>query len=195
MSKEERAQRAASVRLGKAGSGVLLLFVIALAGAWLFRPARFDAPMPPTDTAMVQSEQQPAKALRVLSRAEQCRLEQDIYQQMNQTTDGVMARFGGLLDGQQIDYHQIAEYRVSTVNPVISAVRGSMNGLRTSHLDDDVVIRQAADLVQRTDAFVGQLYTFARNGDASALQSARDQLTQVTTSHKQAQAVCGHVGS
>lgn len=189
MSKEERAQMTASARPGKTGAGVLVLFVAALAGAWLTRPVANDAPMPPTDTAMVQSEQQPAKALRVLSLADQCRLESDIYQQMNQTTDGVMARFGGLLDGQQIDYHQIAEYRVSTVNPAISEARRSMNGLRTSHLDD-VVIRLTADLVQRTDAFVGQLYTFARNGDASALQSARDQLAQAIASHKQALAVC-----
>lgn len=190
MSKEERAQRVASARPSKAGAGVLVLFVLAAGGAWLSRPARFDAPMPPTDSSMVQSEQQPAKELRELSLAEQCRLEQDIYQQMNQTTDGVMARFGGLLDGQQIDYHQIAQYRVSSVTPVISAARDSMNGLRTSHLDDDVVIRQAADLVQRTDAFVGQLYTFARNGDASALKSARDQLAQAIASHKQARTVC-----
>jgi hypothetical protein len=186
MSKEERAQ----VRPGKAAALVVLLFLAAGAGAWLSRPARFDAPIPPTDSAKVQSEQQPAKVLRALSLAEQCRLEQDIYQLMNQTTDGVMARFGGLLDGQQIDYHQIAEYRVSTVNPAISATRRSMDGLRTSHMDDDVVIRQVADLVQRTDAFVGQLYTFARNGDASALKSARDLLAQAIASHKQARAVC-----
>ncbi|OCA63006.1 hypothetical protein A9R10_08190 [Aeromonas piscicola] len=190
MSKEERAQKAASARPGKAVAGVLVLFLAAGCGAWLSRPARFDAPMPPTDSAKVQSEQQPAKVLRALSLAEQCRLEQDIYQLMNQTTDGVMARFGGLLDGQQIDYHQIAEYRVSTVNPAISAARRSMDGLRTSHMDDDVVIRQAADLVQRADAFVGQLYTFARNGDASALKSARDQLAQAIGSHKQARTVC-----
>lgn len=190
MSKEERAQKAASARPGKAVAGVLVLFLAAGCGAWLSRPARFDAPMPPTDSAKVQSEQQPAKVLRALSLAEQCRLEQDIYQLMNQTTDGVMARFGGLLDGQQIDYHQIAEYRVSTVNPAISAARRSMDGLRTSHMDDDVVIRQAADLVQRADAFIGQLYTFARNGDASALKSARDQLAQAIGSHKQARTVC-----
>ncbi len=190
MSKEERAQKAASARPGKAVAGVLVLFLAAGCGAWLSRPARFDAPMPPTDSAKVQSEQQPAKVLRALSLAEQCRLEQDIYQLMNQTTDGVMARFGGLLDGHQIDYHQIAEYRVSTVNPAISAARRSMDGLRTSHMDDDVVIRQAADLVQRADAFVGQLYTFARNGDASALKSARDQLAQAIGSHKQARTVC-----
>lgn len=195
MSKDQRELMAATTRPGKAGAGVLVLLTASMVGAWLSHPAMEVASMPPTDSAMAQSEQQPTKALRVLSRAEQCRLEQDIYQQMNQTTDGVMARFGGLFDGQQIDYHQIAEYRLSTVNPAIAAARRSMNGLRTSHLDDDVVIRQAADLVQRTDAFVGQLYTFARNGDASTLQSARDQLTQVTTSHKQARAVCGHVGS
>ncbi|MGL6645233.1 hypothetical protein ACSZOH_06950 [Aeromonas caviae] len=191
MSKEERAR----ARPGKAAAGVVLLFLAAGAGAWLSSPAPLDAPMPPTESAKVQSAQQPAQSLRALSLSEQCRLEQDIYQQINQVTDGVIARFGGLLDGQQIDYHQIAEYRGNTVNPAISEARRSMNGLRTSHLDDDVVIRLAADLVQRTDAFVGQLSTFARNGDASALQSARDQLTQVTTSHKQAQAVCGHVGS
>ncbi|MFM4910828.1 hypothetical protein ACEUCM_17600 [Aeromonas dhakensis] len=186
MSKEERAQ----ARPGKAAAGVVLLFLAAGAGAWLSRPAPLDAPMPPTESAKVQSAQQPAQALRALSLAEQCLREQDIYQQMNQVTDGVMARFGGLLDGQQIDYHLIAEYRVSSVNPAISAVRESMGDLRTSHLDDDVVIRHAADLVQRTDAFVGQLYTFARNGDASALRSARDQLTQAIASHKQARAVC-----
>ncbi|MCR3911091.1 hypothetical protein NUK47_20155 [Aeromonas hydrophila] len=186
MSKEERAQ----ARPGKAAAGVVLLFLAAGAGAWLSRPAPLDAPMPPTESAKVQSAQQPAQVLRALSLAEQCLLEQDIYQQMNQVTDGVMARFGGLLDGQQIDYHLIAEYRVSSVNPAISAVRESMGDLRTSHLDDDVVIRHAADLVQRTDAFVGQLYTFARNGDASALQSARDQLAQAIASHKQARAVC-----
>lgn len=190
MSKEERAQRAASVRPSTAGAGVLVLFVAALAGAWLFRPARFETPMPPADSELVHGEQQPAMALRPLTLAEQCRLEQEIYQQVNQTTDGVMGRFGGLLNGQQIDHHQIAEYRVSTVNPMISAVRGSMNGLRTSHLDDDVVIRLAADLVQRSDAFVGQLYTYAKSGDANALQSARDQLAQAIASHKQAQAVC-----
>lgn len=190
MSKEERAQRAASIRLGKAGSGVLVLFVIALAGAWLFRPARFDAPMPPADSELVQGKPQPAKALRVLTLAEQCRLQHDIYQQMNQTTDGVISRFGGLLDGQQVDYHQIAKYRVSTVNPAISAARHSMFGLRASHLDDDVVIRQAADLVQRTEAFVGQLYNFARNGEPSELQSARDQLAQAIASNKKARAVC-----
>lgn len=192
MSKEERAKMAASARPGTTGAGVLVLFVASLAGAWWARPVANDAPMPPTDTAMMQSEQQPAKAPRVLSLAEQCRLEQDIYQQMNQTTDGVMARFGGLLDGQQqIDYHQIAEYRMSTVTPVISAARESMSNTRTSHLSDDVVIRLAVDLVQRSDAFVGQLYTFARNGDTSALQSARDQLAQAIVSHKQARAVCG----
>lgn len=190
MSKEERAQRAASVRPSKAAAGVLILFVAAVVGAWLFRPTWYDAPMPPTESAMVQGEQQSAKALRALSLADQCRLEQDIYQKMKQTTDGVMARFGGLLDGQQIDYHQIAEYRMSTVTPVISAARDSMNDIRSSHLSDDVVTRLAADLVQRTDAFVGQLYTFARNGDASALQSARDQLAQAIASHKQALAVC-----
>lgn len=190
MSKAERAQRVASVQLGNAGSGVLVLFIIALAGAWMFRPARFDAPMPPRDGELVQGEPQPAQSPRSLSLAEQCRLEQEIYQQVNQTTNEVMGRFGGLLDGQQIDYHQIAEYRVSTVNPVISAVRGSMNGLRTSHLADDVVIRLTADLVQRTDAFVGQLYTYAQNGDANALKSARDQLAQGIASHKQALAVC-----
>lgn len=193
MSKEERAQ----ARPGKAAAGVVLLFLAAGAGAgaWLSRPAPLDAPMPPTESAKVQSAQQPAQALLALSLAEQCLLEQDIYQQMNQVTDGVMARFGGLLDGQQIDYHLIAEYRVSSVNPAISAARESMGDLRTSHLDDDVVIRHAADLVQRTDAFVGQLYTFARNGDASALQSARDQLAQAIASHKQARTVCDHVGS
>ena len=186
MSKEERAQ----VRPGKAAAGVILLFLAAGAGAWLSRPARFDAPMPPADDANEQREQQPTTPLRALSLAEQCRLEQDIYQQMNQITDGVMARFGGLLDGQQIDYHQIAEYRVSTVNPAIDAARSSMNDLRTSHMDDDVVIRQAAGMVQRTYAFVGQLYTFARNGDASALKSARDQLALAVASHKQSRAVC-----
>lgn len=191
MSKEERTR----VRPGKAAAGVLVLFIAAGAGAWLSRPARFDAPMPPADSANEQreqqpSEQQPAKSLRALSLAEQCRLEQDIYQQMNQVTDGVMARFGGLLDGQQIDYHQIAEYRVSTVNPAIDAARSSMNEFRTSHIDDDVVIRQAADLVFRTYSFVGQLYTFSRNGDASALKSARDQLARAIASHKQARAVC-----
>lgn len=190
MSKEERAERAASVRPSKVGAGVLVLFVAALSGAWLFRPARFDAPILPTDSEQAQGEQQSAKTLRALSLAEQCRLEHDIYQQMNQTTDGVMARFGGLLDGQQIDYRQIAEYRVSTVNPAISGARDLMNDVRTSHLDDDVVIRKAADLVQRTDAFVGQLYTLAINGDASALQSARDQLAQGLASHEQARAVC-----
>ncbi|WIJ39672.1 hypothetical protein QPK06_11165 [Aeromonas veronii] len=186
MSKEERAQ----VRPGKAAAGVILVFLVAGAGAWLSRPARFYAPMPPADNANEQREQQPATPLRALSLAEQCRLEQDIYQQMNQITDGVMARFGGLLDGQQIDYHLIAEYRVSTVNPAIDAARSAMNDLRTSHMDDDVVIRQAAGMVQRTNAFVGQLYTFARNGDASALKSARDQLAQAVVSHKQARAVC-----
>ncbi|HGK7313632.1 TPA: hypothetical protein ACJ51G_003705 [Aeromonas hydrophila subsp. hydrophila] len=186
MSKDERVQ----VRPGKAAAGVVLLFFAAGVGAWLSRPARFDAPMPPTESEKMQRVQQPAQALQSLSLAEQCRLEQDIYQQMNQLTDGVIARFGGLLDGQQIDYHQIAEYRVSTVNPAISTARRSMNGLRTSHFDDDVVIRQAAGMVQRTDAFVGQLYTFARNGDASALESARDQLAQAIASHKQARAVC-----
>lgn len=186
MSKEERAQ----VRPGKAAAGVILVFLVAGAGAWLSRPARFDAPMPPADNANEQREQQSATPLRALSLAEQCRLEQDIYQQMNQITDGVMARFGGLLDGQQIDYHLIAEYRVSTVNPAIDAARSAMNDLRTSHMDDDVVIRQAAGMVQRTNAFVGQLYTFARNGDASALKSARDQLAQAVVSHKQAQVVC-----
>ena len=191
MSKEERMQ----VRPGKAAAGVVLLFLAAGAGAWLSRPARLDAPMPPAESAKVQipqqpSEQHPAKPLRALSLAEQCRLEQDIYQQMTQVTDGVMARFGGLLDGQQIDYHQIAEYRFSTVSPAISAASDSMNGLRTSHLDDDVVIRQAASMVQRTYAFVGQLYTFARTGDASALKSARDLLAQAVASHKQARAVC-----
>lgn len=190
MSKEERAQ----VRPGKAAGGVVLLFLAAGAGAWLSRPATLDAPMPPAESAKVQSEQlpaeQPAKALRALSLAEQCRLEQDIYQQMNQVTDGVMARFGGLLDGQQIDYHQFAEYRFSTVNPAISAASDSMNGLRTSHMDEDVVIRHAAALVQRTYSFVGQLYTAARTGDDVALKSARDQLAQAIASHKQARAVC-----
>lgn len=190
MSKEERAQ----VRPGKAAGGVVLLFLAAGAGAWLSRPATLDAPMPPAESAKVQSEQlpaeQPAKALRALSLAEQCRLEQDIYQQMNQVTDGVMARFGGLLDGQQIDYHQFAEYRFSTVNPAISAASDSMNGLRTSHMDEDVVIRHAAALVQRTYSFVGQLYTAARTGDDVALKSARDQLAQAVASHKQARAVC-----
>lgn len=190
MSKEERAQ----IRPGKAAAGVVLLFLAAGAGAWLSRPAPLDAPMPPAESAKVQSKQlpaeQPAKALRALSLAEQCQLEQDIYQQMNQVTDGVMARFGGLLDGQQIDYHRIAEYRVSTVNPAIDAARSSMNEFRTSHIDDDVVIRQAADLVFRTYSFVGQLYTFSRNGDASALKSARDQLARAIASHKQARAVC-----
>ena len=195
MSKEERA----NVRPGQVAAGVVLLFLAAGSGAWLFHPAPLDAPMPPAESAKVQSEQlpaeQPAKALRALSIAEQCRLEQDIYQQMNQVTDGVMARFGGLLDGQQIDYHQFAEYRFSTVNPVISAASDSMNGLRTSHMDEDVVIRHAASLVQRTYSFVGQLYTAARTGDDVALKSARDQLAQAVASHKQARAVCGHVGS
>ncbi|MFM5336935.1 hypothetical protein ACET97_10350 [Aeromonas enteropelogenes] len=196
MSKEERAQ----VRPGKAAAGVVLLFLAAGAGAWLSRPARFDAPMPPSASANEQREQQPSDqppvtALRALSLAEQCRLEQDIYQQMNQVTDGVMARFGGLLDGQQIDPNQFAEYRFGTVNPAISAASDSMNGLRTSHMDDDVVIRHAASLVQRTYAFVGQLYTAARTGDDVALKSARDQLAQAIASHKQARAVCGHVGS
>lgn len=196
MSKDERAQ----VRPGKAAAGVVLLFLAAGAGAWLSHPAPLDAPMPPTASASERREQQPSEqhpvtALRALSLAEQCRLEQDIYQQMNQVTDGVMARFGGLLDGQQIDYHRIAEYRVSTVNPAIDAARSSMNEFRTSHIDDDVVIRQAADLVFRTYSFVGQLYTFSRNGDASALKSARDQLARAIASHKQARAVCGHVGS
>lgn len=195
MSKEERAK----VRPGKAAAGVVLLFLAAGAGAWLSRPAPLDAPMPPAESAKVQSEQlpaeQPAKALRALSLAEQCRLEQDIYQQMNQVTDGVMGRFGGLLDGQQIDYHQFAEYRFSTVTPAISAASDSMNGLRTSHMDEDVVIRHAASLVQRTYSFVGQLYTAARTGDDVALKSARDQLAQAVASHKQARAVCGHVGS
>lgn len=186
MSKEERAQ----VRPGKAAAGVVLLFLAAGAGAWLSRPARFDAPMPPADSANEQSEQQPSKSLRALSLAEQCRLEQDIYQQMNQVTDGVMARFGGLLDGQQIDYHKFAEYRFSTVTPAISAASDSMNGLRTSHMDEDVVIRHAASLVQRTYSFVGQLYTAARTGDDVALKSARDQLAQAIASHKQALAVC-----
>lgn len=195
MSKEERAK----VRPGKAAAGVIVLFLAAGAGAWLSRPAPLDAPMPPAESAKVQSEQlpaeQPAKALRALSLAEQCQLEQDIYQQMNQVTDGVMARFGGLLDGQQIDYHQFAEYRFSTVTPAISAASDSMNGLRTSHMDEDVVIRHAASLVQRTYSFVGQLYTAARTGDDVALKSARDQLAQAVASHKQARAVCGHVGS
>jgi len=195
MSKDERAQ----IRPGKAAGGVVLLFLAAGAGAWLSRPAPLDAPMPPAESAKVQSEQlpaeQPAKALLALSLAEQCRLEQDIYQQMNQVTDGVMARFGGLLDGQQIDYHQFAEYRFSTVTPAISAASDSMNGLRTSHMDEDVVIRHAASLVQRTYSFVGQLYTAARTGDDVALKSARDQLAQAVASHKQARAVCGHVGS
>lgn len=190
MSKEERAK----VRPGKAAAGVVLLFLAAGAGAWLSRPAPLDAPMPPAESAKVQSEQlpaeQPAKALRALSLAEQCRLEQDIYQQMNQVTDGVMGRFGGLLDGQQIDYHQFAEYRFSTVTPAISAASDSMNGLRTSHMDEDVVIRHAASLVQRTYSFVGQLYTAARTGDDVALKSARDQLAQAVASHKQARAVC-----
>ncbi|MDX7777069.1 hypothetical protein SJR98_03130 [Aeromonas hydrophila] len=186
MSKEERAQ----VRPGKAAAGVGLLFLAAGAGAWLSRPAPLDAPMPPTESAKEQSVQQPAQAMRALSLTEQCRLEQDIYQQMNQVTDGVMARFGGLLDGQQIDYHQFAEYRFSTVNPAISAASDSMNGLRTSHMDDDVVIRQAASIVQRTYAFVGQLYTAARTGDDVALKSARDLLAQAIASHKQARAVC-----
>ncbi|WP_323915123.1 hypothetical protein [Aeromonas veronii] len=195
MSKEERAK----VRPGKAAAGVIVLFLAAGAGAWLSRPAPLDAPMPPAESAKVQSEQlpaeQPAKALRALSLAEQCQLEQDIYQQMNQVTDGVMGRFGGLLDGQQIDYHQFAEYRFSTVTPAISAASDSMNGLRTSHMDEDVVIRHAASLVQRTYSFVGQLYTAARTGDDVALKSARDQLAQAVASHKQARAVCGHVGS
>lgn len=190
MSKEERAK----VRPGKAAAGVIVLFLAAGAGAWLSRPAPLDAPMPPAESAKVQSEQllaeQPAKALRALSLAEQCQLEQDIYLQMNQVTDGVMARFGGLLDGQQIDYHQFAEYRFSTVNPAISAASDSMNGLRTSHMDEDVVIRHAASLVQRTYSFVGQLYTAARTGDDVALKSARDQLAQAIASHKQARAVC-----
>ncbi|TNI67356.1 hypothetical protein [Aeromonas hydrophila] len=190
MSKEERAK----VRPGKAAAGVIVLFLAAGAGAWLSRPAPLDAPMPPAENANVQSEQllaeQPAKALRALSLAEQCQLEQDIYLQMNQVTDGVMARFGGLLDGQQIDYHQFAEYRFSTVNPAISAASDSMNGLRTSHMDEDVVIRHAASLVQRTYSFVGQLYTAARTGDDVALKSARDQLAQAVASHKRARAVC-----
>lgn len=186
MSKEGRMQ----VRPGKAAAGVVLLFLAAGAGAWLSRPAPLDAPMPPTESAKEQSVQQPAQAMRALSLTEQCRLEQDIYQQMNQVTDGVMARFGGLLDGQQIDYHQFAEYRFSTVNPAISAASDSMNGLRTSHMDDDVVIRQAASIVQRTYAFVGQLYTAARTGDDVALKSARDLLAQAIASHKQARAVC-----
>lgn len=196
MSKEERAQ----VRPGKAAAGVIVLFLAAGTGAWLSRPAPLDAPMPPTESAKEESAQQPserhpAKSLRALSLAEQCRLEQDIYQQMNQVTDGVMARFGGLLDGQQIDYHQFAGYRFSTVTPAISAASDSMNGLRTSHMDEDVVIRHAAGMVQRTYAFVGQLYTAARTGDDVALKSARDQLAQAVASHKQARAVCGHVGS
>lgn len=196
MSKEERVQ----VRPGKAAAGVVLLFLAAGSGAWLSRPARLDAPMPPADSVNTQREQQPSEqqpseprpttALRGLSLAEQCRLEQDIYQQMNQVTDGVMARFGGLLNGQQIDPNQFAEYRFSTVNPAISAASDSMNGLRTSHLDDDVVIRQAASLVQRTYSFVGQLYTASRTGDDVALKSARDQLAQAVASHKQARAVC-----
>ncbi|MCF5900106.1 hypothetical protein [Aeromonas veronii] len=191
MSKEERAK----VRPGKAAAGVVLLFFAAGAGAWLSRPASLDVPMPPTESAKVESAQQPserhpAKSLRALSLAEQCRLEQDIYQQMNQVTDGVMARFGGLLDGQQIDYHQFAEYRFSTVTPAISAASDLMNGLRTSHMDEDVVIRHAASLVQRTYSFVGQLYTAARTGDDVALKSARDQLAQAIASHKQARAVC-----
>lgn len=186
MSKEERAQ----VRPGKAAALVVLLLLAAGAGAWLSRPAPLDAPMPPTESANEQSAQQPSQAMRALSLTEQCRLEQDIYQQMNQVTDGVMARFGGLLDGQQIDYHQIAEYRFNTVSPAISAASDSMNGLRTSHLDDDVVIRHAASLVQRTYAFVGQLYTAARTGDDVALKSARDLLAQAIASHKQARAVC-----
>ena len=191
MSKEERAK----VRPGKAAAGVVLLFLAAGAGAWLSHPAPLDAPMPPAESAKVQSpqqpsEQHPSKPLRALSLAEQCRLEQDIYQQMNQVTDGVMARFGGLLDGQQIDYHQFAEYRFSTVTPAISAASDSMNGLRTSHMDEDVVIRHAAGMVQRTYSFVGQLYTAARTGDDVALKSARDQLAQAVASHKQARAVC-----
>lgn len=191
MSKEERSQ----ARPGKAAAGVIVLFLAAGAGAWLALPAPLDAPMPPAESAKVQSTQQlserpPAKSLRALSHADQCRLEQDIYQQMNQVTDGVMARFGGLLDGQQIDYHQFAEYRFSTVNPAISAASDSMNGLRTSHMDEDVVIRHAASLVQRTYAFVGQLYTAARTGDDVALKSARDQLAQAIASHKQALEVC-----
>ncbi|WP_346814879.1 hypothetical protein [Aeromonas hydrophila] len=191
MSQEERAQ----ARPGKAAAGVVLLFLAAGAGAWLSRPAPLDAPMPPADSVNTPREQQPSEqrpttALRGLSLAEQCRLEQDIYQQMNQVTDGVMARFGGLLNGQQIDPNQFAEYRFSTVNPAISVASDSMNGLRTSHLDDDVVIRLAASLVQRTYSFVGQLYTASRTGDDVALKSARDQLAQAVASHKQARAVC-----
>ncbi len=196
MSKDERVRMAAALRLGNAAKGVLLLFVVSAAGAFLTRPSADEANVesaslkPSTEIAAVQSNQQPADGLRELSLADQCQMELDIYQRMNDTTSGVMARFGGLLDGQQIDYHQIAGYRVSTVTPVISDVRNSMNGIRTSHLSDDVVIRLSADLVQSTDMFVGSLYTFARNGDAGALKSARDQLAQAVASHKQALAVC-----
>lgn len=186
MSKEERAK----VRPGKAAAGVVLLFLAAGAGAWLSRPAPLDAPMPPAESAKEQSPQQPVKPLRALSLAEQCRLEQGIYQQMNQVTDGVMARFGGLLDGQQIDPNQFAEYRFSTVNPAISAASDSMSGLRTSHIDDDLVIRHAASLVQGTYSFVGQLYTAARTGDDGSLKSARDLLAQAIASHKQARTAC-----
>ncbi|WP_339330150.1 hypothetical protein [Aeromonas hydrophila] len=190
MSKDERGEMAVTARPGKAGAGVLVLLAASMVGAWLTRPAMEDATMPPTDTAMVQVALQPATTLRVLPFAEQCRMELDIFERMNGLTVSVMARFGGLLDGQQIDYHRIAKYRINTVNPAVSSARRVMNGIRSTHLDEDAVVRLAADQVQRTDMFVSSIYTFARNGDASALKSARDQLAQAIASHKQARTMC-----
>lgn len=124
---------------------------------------------------------------RIAGLSEQCDIEQAVFAESNVLTNNIMNKFP--LDGE-LDYHAISEYMALSFNKEKMRISSKLDGVRTVHLADDVVIRIAHDIIFRTGLIASDLQSFANTGDVSHVQSLRDNLATIIKSHKTALTVC-----
>jgi hypothetical protein len=132
----------------------------------------------------------PEPELQVLSLAEQCALEGKIFSETETIVADLSNRFP--LDSK-LDYQEIAKYRVNFFNKELSKISDQLKDIRTTHLADDVVIRYASDISVRTLFAANSLHQYSRSGNVDDLKSLRDQLAEITKSHKNALSECKKV--
>jgi hypothetical protein len=174
---------------------VVLVFVIVFLLSRCSSGDNESVQAPEVDAAPVadQSPMTPAAPepeLQVLSLAEQCALEGKIFSETESIVADLSNRFP--LDSK-LDYQEIAKYRVNFFNKELSKIGDQLNGIRTAHLADDVVIRYASDISVRTLFAANSLHQYSRSGNVDDLKSLRDQLAEITKSHKNALSECKKV--
>lgn len=174
------------------GAVLLVLFSAFLVSRCASGSDDADSASVSESSATTQSHSVASDSGRIAGLGEQCDLEQSVFAESNVLTNNLMNKFP--LDSA-LDYHAVSQYMANYFNTEQARIAHKLDGIRTSHVDDDSVIRVAHDIALRTGLIASELRSYAQTGDVSHVKSLRDTIAEIIKSHKTALAACEKAAS